>query len=1000
MLADSGLGKTALAAEFTRRNNAFAFFASASFGYTRPEQFLLHICASIIERHHLAFEYLPARAGEDTDFLFDLLKGTSYSSLPTWIVVDALDEAERPKGGSNPLLLPPALPEGVYVLVTRRPDSGTFFAGSAPLRSYTIEAAAKEQQADIEDYIWSRVSDDRRVATGLQRLGIASDLRAFVARLQAASDGNFMYLAYMFDNIAETGAGVPAGRGMLTRLDALPQGLSGYYERFWEGAEAEVGKEDWRSLHRPVFEHLAAAAEPVSVAWLEFQVGRDARDIVEDVLLRSGRFLSKVQDQGEDFWRVVHASFAEFLSRKGGLSTVHHKVAERYLGLSSFSHWDDYGLRHVPAHLANAASGRQPIGRGGKSPTEKLAGLMLGTEFEAEYMKRLKAPDRFEAAIQLALRTLAGDPGTPSDRIAAMALRLVDFRQIQQRAAPIFELAEQGQIEAALGRLALFASELDDAWQEALRLFVVWLAVDRNREDALTLRDGLRQAWASNPSNKMLDLLRARVDSVVDDTPLPSLNLTATPSDDEAQAIVEGLSMSGADFWSELRTEMIDLDRGGGFLAEVDGPKLIAYVAARPTRGNELFKEYVELHAAYGYREYRQGSLAALLPAVLNHPDERWVRSWLPAIGAAVLAPNRGEFRYSFSFAVDALRVRTGDQVALTRFGKAFGKAKDTAAGFLSESPMVNAVWGYRKRLASDTWGFGRRWCAGIVEASQALRGDANEAAFPPSAMLLVRALTLRPGLAGFSAPANLTLAEAIEIAAADEWRAPLTPRYLEGKPPDELIRMALDSALTGAHKVIDPRFCARTTARVQAMRDAWWGASFAAEGGLAKVIERLVADPSDADFATKHVVGEDYARRQPTPLTELPAAMLSAGSLAELADVFRRPIDQFLRLNRDRGWSAEERLPPSTEVRVPDPGFAPLLAARLAGRALVDRSLDPEARVSLIRRLVPLAASNATTLDTVLSRLVLADNEPSAAVLSALGQLADRYRPKEPIEE
>jgi hypothetical protein len=110
-----------------------------------------------------------------------------------------------------------------------------------------------------------------------------------------------------------------------------------------------------------------------------------------------------------------------------------------------------------------------------------------------------------------------------------------------------------------------------------------------------------------------------------------------------------------------------DLDRGGGFLAAVDGPMLIAFAVAWPELGNKLLKEYVELHAAYGYCEYRQGSLAALLPAVLNHPDEAWVRSWLPAIGAAVLAPNRGDFRYGFCFAVDAHRVRAGDQEALKR---------------------------------------------------------------------------------------------------------------------------------------------------------------------------------------------------------------------------------------------------------------------------------------------------------------------------------------------
>jgi hypothetical protein len=53
--------------------------------------------------------------------------------------------------------------------------------------------------------------------------------------------------------------------------------------------------------------------------------------------------------------------------------------------------------------------------------------------------------------------------------------------------------------------------------------------------------------------------------------------------------------------------------------------------------------------------------------------------------------------------------------------------------------------------------------------------------------------------------------------------------------------------------------------------------------------------------------------------------------------------------------------------VLVPDPGFAPLLAIHFAARALADDSLDEE-RGALFRALVPVAASNPTALDTLLS--------------------------------
>jgi hypothetical protein len=70
-------------------------------------------------------------------------------------------------------------------------------------------------------------------------------------------------------------------------------------------------------------------------------------------------------------------------------------------------------------------------------------------------------------------------------------------------------------------------------------------------------------------------------------------------------------------------------------------------------------------------------------------------------------------------------------------------------------------------------------------------------------------------------------------------------------------------------------------------------------------------------------------------------------------------------------GLLIEEELPVTkTRVRVVDPGFAPLLAVHFAARALADHSLHGE-RGALFRALVPVAASNPTAADTVLSYLL-----------------------------
>jgi hypothetical protein len=75
------------------------------------------------------------------------------------------------------------------------------------------------------------------------------------------------------------------------------------------------------------------------------------------------------------------------------------------------------------------------------------------------------------------------------------------------------------------------------------------------------------------------------------------------------------------------------------------------------------------------------------------------------------------------------------------------------------------------------------------------------------------------------------------------------------------------------------------------------------------------------------------------------PETAHTARSLARLAELYHRPLTELLQLDHGNGWQAETPLPDCTEVRIPDRGLAPLLAARFA-------------------------AANPTAVDTVLARL------------------------------
>ena len=75
-----------------------------------------------------------------------------------------------------------------------------------------------------------------------------------------------------------------------------------------------------------------------------------------------------------------------------------------------------------------------------------------------------------------------------------------------------------------------------------------------------------------------------------------------------------------------------------------------------------------------------------------------------------------------------------------------------------------------------------------------------------------------------------------------------------------------------------------------------------------------------------------------------------------------------------------------------PDAAYARLrAAARFAAEALAGPDLDPGERVSIIRRLVPLASASATVLDTVLARLLIAAR-PAGATLRDIERIAGEF--------
>jgi hypothetical protein len=269
------------------------------------------------------------------------------------------------------------------------------------------------------------------------------------------------------------------------------------------------------------------------------------------------------------------------------------------------------------------------------------------------------------------------------------------------------------------------------------------------------------------------------------------------------------------------------------------------------------------------------------------------------------------------------------------------------------------------KRGADDTWGVHRRRLAGLMEL-QAMVLHQRSAAEG----ILARIMMLPGGFAGFQAPAWLLLADALRASRLDH---------------PELLDDIMHRALGAAHHIQDYHFCARITARCNAL--ARWHATPLSGTALGSALSELARAPGLPRFQADHRVHETYATRDPDDLELLsiePAR--TAATLEQMVEVFQRPAVDFLRLNPGRGLA--EPLADREPIVVPDPGLAPMLAVHLAARALADDALADD-RAPLIRALVPVAAIDAVALDTLLSYLLVASQPDDTGVMDDIVKVA-----------
>ncbi len=947
---DAMFGKSALFAELVRRIDSGTWDAGTwesgivpdvAFFFVREEQkrntaaaFLAAVNAQLLvlvgstggvvgdlEAQRSQLLQLWARAGRAAD-----------AYRPLLLLVDGLDEMAT--DGLTVLdVLPPADRPYVHVIASSRPWALPVLDHQHPLGTAERLALDHLDEIALTELLADNGADPH-------------DAARLAGRVLAVTRGEPLFSSLVSADVAA------GGEPRLAELEA--QGVAGVRDYF-RADFAQLQQRVDSEAAEEVLGLLAVVRGGIALAEIAAALGV-TKLRVDRAVAPMRRFL-----RGGDRVRLMHRELQRIVAQELFLPADLDRFAEKLATwCATFApRWDtetpEYALRHGIGHLAERVRAHaEPAERSAWSG--RLAEAVNDT-FVDLHERRIGHPRALMDDLDRALAACALDTGELGYlRVVRTATLAARFRREGLRPARTFDLARQGDLDGARRRLAAFA--VDEPWRQATSLVCAWLAAPAAAEEARRLLHVTSGGLAPG-----LELLAGRVAVDVDGAPPPATALQAPPDEWRARSIVAQIGGRIPDDPSALAEPLVageqvleELERGretsltwtGGaapaptsdeapvYRAEVEGPMLVSYAAAAPLGGKELLRDYIVLHAANPYVQYRNRSLWALLLSVVHHPDTALVQELVEQLTTAALGGG--------SVIVDDCLVLTGLAVlSLNGHVEAPAVFEERITEVRDEAGRLS-----HERGQGDSWSGHKRRLGCLAESVAKLLDDR-----PGAAALVEQGLGLPFGYAGYQAPGCLTLAESALVCGAG----------------DDAVQAALRAAVTAAHNVQDPRFCARTTSRINALTRRWWPAM-----PLDDTVARFLADPAAPQFAGVHVVGEPYERRAQHPgMVPLPNRIRHARTFATLArDVYECSVQELLRINAGTPWGPDDLLPDGLEVAVPDPELAPLLAARFAAEALAVAELSPEARRSTIQRLVPLAVTNVTAMDTILGRLLL----------------------------
>jgi hypothetical protein len=327
---DPGQGKSAILAKYVQTTDCIAHFNEQLQGTNRTDQFLESICKQLIAGYQLPYDFFPANAVQDGDFLTQLLAEVAQkrNGQPVIITIDALDEVDPASyRDANILYLPPQLPEGVYFIMTRRRGVEVPLTTYVPAQKLDLlEYEVDLQRNDVHSYIQNRIDDSEALRQCISDR--QETIGAFSDKIADRSENNFMYLRYVLVDLEQ-------GFCKDLSLESFPQGLQGYYDFHWR--RMGMTRTPLPDAKIKIVYILGEVKQPVSRQQI-CDFSREDSTTVQTVLNEWEQFLHELIKDNKKSYSIYHSSFRDFLHRKDVLektgltiSSVNRLIAEDLL---------------------------------------------------------------------------------------------------------------------------------------------------------------------------------------------------------------------------------------------------------------------------------------------------------------------------------------------------------------------------------------------------------------------------------------------------------------------------------------------------------------------------------------------------------------------------------------------------------------------------------------------------------------------------------------------